>query len=280
MQVSPSLNIKQPTAFNSVVPVQHVSKPDDKAEISKLRKELSAPTKVKVGVFLSTLTGVSIVMATVLKKKGFLISNLLKTSPKKWGIFKVKYEEKEMGGLVTKLALGSVGGGLLGGVIFDKKENMNAKYRESVIQLVGNIFTPLMCVFGGMKMYEKVEPKFVAFIEKSISKNAAIKKIPEVLVSAASLLTGIFLGNKVGNEINKKAFHIDDERKLILADMSPHIDDLAIATSLVMPQGIIGNYLSRVVPAALMIAGVSVGTAQEIPAQLASKVALENTAKK
>jgi len=277
MQVAPSLNIKQSPNFNNIAPVQHFTKSEAKAEIPGLKKESPVPTKVKAGVFLTTLTGVSIVMASVLKKKGFLISNLTKTSPKNWGIFKVKYEEKEMAGLVTKLALGSVGGGLLGGALFDKKENMNAKYRESVIQLIGNIFTPLVCVFGGIKMYNKVKPQIVAFIDKSISKNETIKKIPEVLISAASLLAGIFLGNKVGNLINQKAFHIDDERKLILADMSPHIDDLAIATSLVIPQGFVGNCLSRVVPAALMIAGVSVGTTQEKPEHLVAKAIAEKT---
>lgn len=41
--------------------------------------------------------------------------------------------------LVSRLAICSVGGGLLGGVIFDKKENIPAKIRESIIQLVGNI---------------------------------------------------------------------------------------------------------------------------------------------
>lgn len=228
-----------------------------------------ASKKIKRGVFLTTLIGVSTALALTLKGKGYSLSpsKILKTLPKDWGIFNVKYdsEKKEVEKLVGRLAIGSVGGGLIGGALFDKKENMKAKYREAIIQLVGNISMPLLCVSGGMRLFNKFEPQILKALPALKGKAASV---PSVLASAASLVAGIFLGNKVGNFINKEIFHVDDHRKIKLADMSPHIDDVCLATSLVAAESKIGPQVTRLIPAALMVAGYSAGTAQERPERL------------
>lgn len=229
----------------------------------------SASKKTKMGVFATTVAGVAVAMAFILKGKKLPFGK---------GLLHATYEEKEIPWMVTKLAVGTVAGGLVGGALFDKKEHMKSKYRESIIQLVGNIFTPLLCVWGGSKMFKKIEAPIVKKLVSS-AKSDALKAIakegPAVLASTASLIAGIFLGNKVGNTINKKTFKCDEQRKLKLADMSPHIDDLCLSITLIASQSKIGFLkniapkLTRLIPVALLVAGYSTGVMQESPARLA-----------
>lgn len=220
--------------------------------------------KKKLGIFVTTLAGVSLVMASLLKGKGYNLDykKILKTSPKNWGIFNAKYGENEIPLMVIKLGLGSVAGGLLGGALFDKKENMGAKIRESVIQIIGNIGTPLACVFFGMKGFKKIEPQIMKHIPtlKSIKADKILKGVPGVLATGISLCIGIILGNKVGNLINQNVFNVNENRKLKLADMSPHVDDLCVALTIA---GSEYPVIPRIIPAALMVAGYSAGTAQD-----------------
>lgn len=290
MQVVSSVNIpnqgsllnkysSHQTVVKSDVPVE--VKTPVQTEIKPLSSDKSANRKLKIGAFLSTLTGVSVAMACVLKGKGYSLkpSKIWHTAPADWGLFNATYKgHLEMEKLVTKLAFGSVGGGLIGGAIFDKKENMNAKIRESVIQMVGNIFTPLLCVSTVMHLYENKESKIVNYIEKNISKNKSVKCLPKVIVSIGCLVAAIFLGNKVGNTINEKAFHSHDNRKIKLSDMSPHIDDSCLILSMVAANSPIGSVVSRIVPVALMVAGDSVGTIQEKPERLAANAATAQVA--
>ncbi len=253
---------------------QSQSKTQVQSAKNEPKHEPKVPTKVKFGVFCTTFAGVATAMAITLKSKGRSLNpaRMFKTNPKNWAIFHIKYSKNkndyDIEKLVGRLALGSVGGGLIGGAIFDKKENMKAKYRESIIQLIGNISTPLFCVAGGMRVFDHFEPKILNSM-KFLKGNG--QKIPGAVASAACLTAGIFLGNKVGNTINEKAFGVKDNRKIKLADMSPHIDDLCLAITLVAAQSNIGPIVSRIIPAALMVAGVSTGIAQERPDRLATK---------
>lgn len=251
---------KSPIKFTSS---QDIDENADNTAFNSLHYHKNAPTKVKVGVAATTLLGITAVMANVFKKK-----NIPFNSPKKFfkALTSIKYDKDkhEVEKLVAGLALGSVGGGLIGGAIFDKKENFKAKAREAIIQLVGNIFTPLACVSAGMWGIEALEKK-IPNILKSGTKTT---KAAELVVSLGCLVSSIILGNKIGNTINKKVFHIDDERKLKLADMSPHIDDLCLVSSLVAKEI---EFVPRLIPLALVIAGFSTGSTQENEKNLLKK---------
>ena len=238
---------------------------------------IKASKKTKIGVLSTTTLGVATAMALILKGKGYSLApaKIFKKGVKplkEWGLFSAKYDDKkhEVEKMVISLAAGSVGGGLIGGALFDKKENMKAKYREAIIQIVGNIMTPLACVSLGMRGFEKIQPKISMQLAKlgKIGQGKLADGLPKVLASAGCLVSGIFLGNKVGNTINEKAFKVKDNRKIKLADMSPHIDDLCLAISLVASKSSIGPVITRFIPAALMVAGVSTGTMQERPERL------------
>lgn len=282
LQITPKSNI-----FPSVG-LKQVSSPNFQGESPAVAQNEpeKRSTKLKVGVMLTTLAGVSTALALILKAKGYSLnpSKIFKTPIKKWGIFGAEYDGKPyeklkvkstkdflkkypVESLVVSTALGSVTGGLIGGKIFDKKENMKAKYRESIIQLVGNVATPLICVGVGIRQFNKIKPKILKYIPdiKNAKLDKIVKGIPGVLATTICLVTGILLGNKVGNTINKHVFKCDDNRKLKVADMSPHIDDLCLSLSLVAANSPIGGYVTRVIPAALTIAGFSTGIAQEKP---------------
>lgn len=243
---------------NNIIPTRVHGKVAEPPAFKGHDSKDKVPTKVKVGVFCTTFAGVLAAMLFMLKRKGYSLK------PKEFikGLMNVKYDHKkpEIETLVSALAIGSVGGGLIGGAIFDKKENMKAKYREAVIQLIGNIATPLVCVIGGNKLFGKIEPKVIKAMKL---KGNTIEKIPGVLVSACCLVSGIFMGNKVGNTINEKVFHVKDNRKLKLTDMAPHLDDTAAGILCALPQSGIGTIIARIIPAALMFAGYEVGTTQE-----------------
>lgn len=255
---SPSFQLRTNDSQSLIIPEQK------REEIHHSKHEKSNISTInKVGIYLTSITGVGAVMASVLAKKGFSlkITDVIKAKPKDWGLFKVLYKEDEIPQLVLKLAGGSVIGGLVGGAVFDKKENFNAKIREGIIQFVGNVTTPLVAVWGGMKLFKKVEPQIL----KHLPSNKVIKGIPGVLATLASLTAGIIGGNKVGNLINEKIFHVKDNRKIKLSDMSPHIDDLCVAVSIA---GANFPSIPRVIPLALLVAGVSTGLAEEKPERL------------
>lgn len=226
--------------------------------------ETNAPSNVKKGVFITTLIGTLTALGLIMKRKGYSFNpkTIMKTAPKDWGLWKAEYKE----GAILGLATGSVGGGLIGGAIFDDKKHMKAKLRESVIQMIGNITIPILCVSGGVRAFKFFEKK-AALTNKFL--NGTIK----VAATLASLGVGIILGNKTGNMINEKIFKVKDDRHVKPADFSAHIDDMCLAISLATmgdkpevvgaPPSGVGHAISRVIPAALMVAGYSTGTMQE-----------------
>ena len=225
-----------------------------------------APSKVRVGVAITTLAGIATAMYSIFKMHKLPMENLKDYFA---NFKKIKYEsecwkcadniKRRLETAVAILGASSVGAGLLGGLIFDKKENRKAKIRESIIQLIGNIGTPLACVSVGMGLFDKYLNKKIINTLKLTSEKT--KKIPGLIASGVILVAAIIAGNKVGNFINKKVFDVDDNRKLKLSDMSPHIDDAALAFTIATGS----ETISKFVPAALTIAGYSAGTAQEKP---------------
>lgn len=241
-----------------------------------------ASTKLKLGVFCTTLAGVVAGLAIRMKcqKVPLNLGELFKGNFKKFGLWNVRYSEAKD---ILTIGAGSVLGGLLGGLMFDKKENNKAKIREAVIQYIGNISIPIGCVWGGLKLAKKLKPMFQKEISKihidkvveKVTDNKAVKEgaeetikgFPKAVIVAIALTSGIFAGNKVGNFINEKIFHVKDNRKLKPADMSPHVDDVCFALTMAEEGAKEGpiHYVSRIIPAALMISGYSTGVTKERP---------------
>lgn len=237
-----------------------------------------APAKVKIASFLGTLAGVAAAMFVTFKK-GKNLENIIEMKNIKdffHNLTHVVYKDEDKTGkktyaiekLIAILTAGSVGGGLLCGSLADKKENIKAKIREAVIQVIGNIFTPLLCVDGGIRLFEKYgEDKVI----KALKLSEKTKGVPKAIISIACLVGGLLAGNKVGNTINEKVFNVKDNRKIKLADLSPQLDDACVAVSLVASTSKIGEQVSRFIPAALMIAGYSTGVMQEKTERLSKK---------
>lgn len=228
-----------------------------------------APTGVKVASFLGALGGITGAMYFVFKKgKNLEGIKEMKGVKDFWhNLTHVKYIDEKNGKdtyviekLIGALTAGSVGGGLLAGGLADKKENFGAKIRESVIQVVGNIATPLLFVVGGLRLFEHFGE---AKLQDKLKLSGKMKGVPKVITSLVCLAAGLCAGNKVGNCVNHHVFHNDEQRKIKLADLSPQIDDGCVAASIVASTGKIGEYVGRIIPAAMLVPGFSTGVAQE-----------------
>lgn len=246
---------------------------DDIASGSALRVydlQEKAPTGVKVASFLGALGGIAGAMCFVFKKgKNLEGIKEMKGIKDFWhNLTHVKYIEKDKNRkdtfviekLIGALTVGSVGGGLIAGGLADKKENFGAKIREAVIQVVGNIATPLVFVVGGLKLFKHFGENKV---DKALKLSDKMKGVPKIVVSGLCLAAGLFAGNKVGNCVNHHVFHNDEQRKIKLSDLSPQIDDGCVAASIVASTGKIGEYVGRVIPVAMLVPGFSTGVAQK-----------------
>lgn len=273
-----AVNINRPQRFNTQI--------NDKHHSNK-----KAPANVKRTAAVSSVIGMSTALAMIAKKQGFSLNpKVIKNTPiKDWAIFKIprirtfadrtgfrerpplQIEEKE----ILALASGSVAGGLVGGAVSDKN-NMKAKGREALTQLVGNVLTPVLCVGGIARLYGKYENKIKSFIPtvKTIKNgkaskglttiNKLLKSIPAVTLTGAALAIGIIAGSKVTNLINEKLFNQKKHRDIKTSDFAPHVDDLCLAITLMgSKNSAIASSITRTVPLFLSVPGYQVGKAQE-----------------
>lgn len=268
-----SVRLVNPSNYQVNSQARYQRKMDDIANGSALRvydMQEKAPTGVKVASFLGALCGIAGAMYFVFKKGKNLegIREMKGIKDYFHNLTHVKYIDEDKSGkntfviekLIGALTAGSVGGGLIAGGLADKKENFGAKIRESVIQVVGNITTPLVFVVGGLRLFERFgETK----IQDKFKLSGKMKGVPKVVVSGLCLAAGLYAGNKVGNCVNHHVFHNDEQRKIKLADLSPQIDDGCVAASIVASTGKIGEYVGRVIPVAMLVPGFSTGVAQE-----------------
>lgn len=229
-----------------------------------------ASTGVKIASFIGALGGIAGAMYFVFKKGKNLegIKEMKSVKDFWYNLTNVKYIHEDKAGkktfivekLIGALTVGSVGGGLISGGLVDKKENFGAKVRESVIQVLGNIVTPLIFVAGGLRLFERFGEKKV---NNALKISEKFKEYPKAGVSLICLAAGLWAGNKVGNLVNHHIFHNDEQRKIKFADLSPQIDDGCVAASIVASTGKIGDYVGRVIPIAMLVPGFSTGVAQE-----------------
>lgn len=238
-----------------------------------------AQTSVKLGVAATAALGVSAAVALIAKKQGFSLkpSKIADTKIKDWAIFKItdknkpnekvmKFEWKE----IMSMGIGSVLGGLAGGAIFDKRENLPSKCQEAVSQFIGDITIPLSIVALPTMIYKKFEDLAdkintkhlkLKSISKIIKNNKVLRILCPTLVSGSSLFVGIITGNKVSNKLNEKVHGIKQERGIRLTDFAPHLDDVCLAITLMANKNPVGDIISKFVPVALSVAGIETGTA-------------------
>ena len=208
----------------------------------------------QVLVGLTTAAGVFTGMACHAKYKGYSLN------PKKmfkniknsyWG--KVEFDDKP----VIIIGAGSCIGGLTGGYMIDKdRENRKAKMREALLQMTNIslpiIFTTRMAKWGqylGNKYWDNSRPKEIHTFRT---------KVPQGIFAMAGLVAGVFTANVIANKINEHLFHQGKGRPVQASDFSAHLDDICVAARQVSDSKLT-DYIQKLVPIALMVAGNEVG---------------------
>ena len=227
---------------------------------------------LKTGVLVTSAVATTVALGLICSKQGFKFSNSTCKSFKESILHKIKeykkikFEEKE----IVTLAGGSVMGGLIGGAIFDKQENFNSKVYESLSQMLGNVCVPVACVGLITKLYKNYKDNILKHVpqltENSGTKkllNRVLRAIPPVGLTTVALGTGFIAGNKVSNFINGKISGEKQNRGIKLIDLAPHVDDLCLAITLIVPETIIGTIISRTIPFFLTVPGYQTGKAQK-----------------
>ncbi|HCB11330.1 MAG TPA: hypothetical protein DEO94_04165 [Cyanobacteria bacterium UBA11991] len=229
----------------------------------------------KAFVFATSALAMTPVIAYKSKKSGFSLNPLkiIQTPAKNWALFKYKPVDKAVdfakaGGIIA-MAASSIVGGLIGGAIVDK-ENFNAKKKEALNQILGDVLTPIGCVWAGAKLFKAVQPKVDKIIpqiksDKSVAKvaNKVLKGIPNAVAMLVPLVIGILAGNRVSNDINEKLYHKKVDRHIRITDFAPHVDDLCMSISMVNEGSTTGSLMGRLIPWALVVPGFETGTARD-----------------
>ena len=234
--------------------------------------------KQKATVLASSALGMALPLAFWSKKAGFSLnpSKIFKMpmNPfKNWALFKYKPVDKVLeyddAAKIISIATGSVAGGFAGGALVDK-ENIKAKKREVLSQLLGDVIVPITCVWAGAKVFkhyentlQKIMPKIAKETKSAKIFNTISKNIPNAVATLGSLGIGIVAGNKVSNEINERLYHKKVERGIKASDFAPHVDDLCMSISMVNSGSEFGTKLGRIIPLALLVPGYETGTARE-----------------
>lgn len=231
-------------------------------------------TKQKATILASSALGMTPVIATLAHRKGFSLNpvRIAKTPIKDWAIFKYSPKGKYIHfgpAEIIATAIGSVVGGFIGGSIVDK-DNISAKKREVVNQVLGNVLVPVGCVGGGAKIYKKYADKIESIIPQIKSPkqsaqifNKVLKSIPNGVCTLGLLGLGLYLGNKVSNFLNEHIYHKKVDRNMKFTDCAPHVDDVCMAVSMMNEDSPFAAKLERVIPLALLVPGYETGTARE-----------------
>lgn len=247
------------------IQISNISKTSFTSDVQPEKREgLSAGQKI--GIAATTALGVGAAVVGMAKLNKFPINpkTLLKTPLKDTFLNKQEYFEKE----VIAMGLGSCAGGLAGGAIFDKKENLPAKKREAVVQLC-NAATPILFVGAGARLADKFTPalkKFVKPVTDKMNLGTGMKKFvaatPKIATSLSGLAVGMFVGNRISHVINTKLFGQKDDRPVSVKDLCAHTDDLCEVASFISTTNPAVHAVSRIIPVAMMVPGIETGKAQ------------------
>lgn len=151
---------------------------------------------------------------------GTLIPMIIVKKNQKTSLLKIDYKFKEM----MFVGTGAILGGLMGGIITDKKEKIWAKVKEANFQLITNLFLPTLFVDQLLKFADKKFPKNIDNIKNKMAKVAAV-----IAGIGAGMKIGEFITNKLNSCIDKNT---KQQRKLAAKDILLHVDDVPIALTL------------------------------------------------
>ena len=149
---------------------------------------------------------------------------------------------------VMGLATSAVLGGLLGGLVADKKENRKPKLKEAVHQFLGNVVTPITIVgIAG----QQIKKRNLSWANEIIMSGVA---------AIAGVGAGVTGGNWIASKVNKAIFKENDDRRLSVKDFGIHIDDLLTVLALTPLGDSIKGFISKALPAIFLICGYEAGT--------------------
>ena len=230
------------------------------------KKAVCPTSKMKVGAGICSALGVMaslMLLAKCDKSKAYSINPLkmLRGNIKDSYILNKRYKTKE----IVTIGAGSILGGLAGGAILDDKKNFNSKLREGVVQIL-NITFPIAFVEAlslcGTTLAEKSMPNWCQ--SKNFFKQV-VTKVPATIGAISGLICGMYVGNRCSNKLNEKIFRKKDDRPVKMTDFSAHVDDIGVAATFIAPENILTKTVSRLIPAALVVAGYETGIKSELP---------------
>lgn len=241
-----------------------IKTPDRNLAVTTPSNDTKLTKSQKLGINICTITGISSTLALLAKTSktpySFNIKKILSTPFKDSFLGKVDYNV----GQVALIGAGSCLGGYIGGIIFDKnKKNRQAKTRETLIQYT-NITLPIATVAISKQIGKQIT-RFMPnnWLNSSSKLTRIVAKSPEILLPLAGLGIGMYIGNRAANKINQSIFKNNDDRPVMLTDMSAHLDDICLTSKYIAEDNIITKVASRFIPLTLIVAGSEIGKKQE-----------------
>lgn len=215
------------------------SNPKRETERASLATKIAATTGSCIGVAsaLALVTRKNNLGAAAITKNS---NNLLKT------LKNLELGEKD----VIEIASGAIAGGFLGGSITDPK-NTKAKAKEGIVQLIGNYIIPTLFVGAGIKFNKALNKRF-SF--------PPITKVVQFAFGFASLIAGVFAGNRISREMNANIFKEDSYRALNWKDWGMQFDNVCLVTSVSHTGTNLAQVVSKAIPVAHIVPGYLTGT--------------------
>ena len=241
-----------------------IKTPDRNLAVTTPSNDTKLTKSQKLGINICTIAGISSTLALLAKTSktpySFNIKKIVSTPFKNSFLGKVDYNV----GQVALIGAGSCLGGYIGGLIFDKnKKNRQAKMRETLIQYT-NITLPIATVAISKQIGKQIT-RFMPnnWLNSSSKLTRIVAKSPEILLPLAGLGIGMYIGNRAANKINQSIFKNNDDRPVMLTDMSAHLDDICLTSKYIAEDNIITKVASRFIPLTLIVAGSEIGKKQE-----------------
>ncbi|OGH99818.1 MAG: hypothetical protein A2039_05765 [Candidatus Melainabacteria bacterium GWA2_34_9] len=147
------------------------------------------------------------------------------------------------------LGVGSICGGLTGGMIADKNKNTKNKLKESIYQFT-NIFVPAALVTGLLKL-----------IEKSKISNPINTRIAKIGAVVAGIGIGMKSSSMICNKINNSVVDKDtkEKRAIKLKDGIMQLDDISLALILATPKLAGKLCVNKIIPILFLTCGYEAG---------------------